>query len=350
MRPRSISTELAISLVLLVFLVEGVLLFFIYRRQADYLHRQLQAKADEYASSLSEILSVPIWDYDDEQIRRIGEGYTRNDLFATLIIRDTEGTIHYEFRRNITENQIVREVSIVHMDKPIGQARFSLSLDAYLKDLTWLRNTAVLVLAVSLVVIIIATGLFLRVLMRKPLSILQQGMDRVARGDYGYKFEEVRHEELAGIARRFSMMADEIRQREQSLQKEVAERKRAEEKIRDSEVRTRAILNAIPDILFQFDHDGRMIDMRGAPENLTMPPDQCMGRLIEHVMPGDIARIFQDQLTRAFDTRDVQVFEYHLSLDGNVSHFECRFVAVSDDLALGVVRDITGIVKLSPIK
>ena len=178
MRQRSISTELAISLVLLVFLVEGVLLFFIYRRQADYLHRQLQAKADEYASSLSEILSVPIWDYDDEQIRRIGEGYTRNDLFATLIIRDTEGTIHYEFRRNITENQIVREVSIVHMDKPIGQARFSLSLDAYLKDLTWLRNTAVLVLAVSLVVIIIATGLFLRVLMRKPLSILQQGMDQ----------------------------------------------------------------------------------------------------------------------------------------------------------------------------
>jgi len=341
LRRRSISTELAISLVLLVFLVEGVLLFFIYQRQADYLYRQLQAKADEYTSGLSEILAVPIWDYDEEQIRRIGEGFTRNDLVTTLTISDAEGTIHYEFDRKTAENQIVREVSIVHKGKQIGQARFSVSLDTYLKDLSWLRNTAVLMLAVSLVVIIVATGIFLRVLMRKPLAILQQGMDRVARGDYGYRFEEVHHEELAGIARRFSKMAEEIHEREQSLHKEVTVRKRAEEKIRVSEARTRAILDSIPDILFQFDHDGRFVDVRGTPENLTVTPDQCIGRKIEHVMPGSIARIFQKQLARTFETRGVRVFEYHLARKEEVRHYECRLLAVSDDLALGMVRNIT---------
>ena len=46
LRRRSISSELAISLVLLVFLVEGTLLTLIYNQQADYLYRQLQLKAD----------------------------------------------------------------------------------------------------------------------------------------------------------------------------------------------------------------------------------------------------------------------------------------------------------------
>ncbi|MFO7712937.1 ATP-binding protein [Desulfosarcina sp.] len=338
---RSISIELAISLVMLVLLVEGVLLFLIYNRQADYLYRQLQAKADEYAVNLSETLAVPIWDFDDEQIKRIGEGFARNDLVTSIIIHDVEGTAHYEFSRNASANQIVRTVPVVHTGRQIGEARFSLSLDAHRRDLTWLRNAAVMVLAVSLVVIVIATGIVLRVLMRKPLAILRQGMDRVARGDYDYGFDEVRHDELADIARRFSKMADEIRARERSLQKEVAERKRGEEKIRESQARTRAILDAIPDIMFQFDRDGRFIDVRGEVEDLTLTAEKCIGRKIEQVLPGHIARIFRKQLTRTFKNMAVRVFEYDLRVNDEIGYYECRLVAVSDDLALAMVRNIT---------
>ena len=341
LRRRSISTELAISLVLLVFLVEGVLLILIYNRQADELYRQLQVKADEYVLNLSETLVVPIWDLDDEQIRRIGEGFARNELVTTIRILDIDETILYEFSRNTSEDPIVRVLPIVHTGKSIGQVRFSLSLDVYHEDLKWLRNTAVLLLAVSLVVIVIATGILLRVFMRKPLAILRQGMDRVALGDYDYRFDEVRHDELAGIARRFSKMADEISKRERSLQKEVAERKRAEDKIRKSEASTRAILHAIPDIIFQFDRDGRFVDMRGDSENLAVTPDQCIGRRIEHVMPRDIARIFCQQLARTFETEGVRMFEYDLSIKNDLRHYECRLLAVSDDLALGMVRDIS---------
>ena len=339
LRRRSISNELAISLVLLVFLVEGVLLFLIYNRQADYLLRQLQLKADEYAVNLSETLAVPIWDLDDEQIRRIGEGFVRNDIVTTLSIRDPAGKVFYEFSRDTTGKPIGRVVPIIYIGKPIGQVNFTLSMDVYRQDLTWLRNTAILLMAVSLVVIVIATGIVLRVLMRKPLAILRQGMDQVARGDYDYRFDEVHHDELADIARRFSKMAGEIRNRERSLQKEVAERKRAEEKSGESEARARAILDAIPDTMFQFDRDGRFIDLRGDLENLAIPPDQCIGRKIEHVMPGHISRIFRKQLARTFETREVEVFEYDLPIENDVRYYECRLVAVSDDLALGIVRN-----------
>lgn len=341
LRRRSISTELSISLVLLLFLVQGVLLFLIYQRQAEDLYRQLQAKADEYAVNLSETLAVPMWDIDDQQIRRIGAGFARNNLVTFILIGDTEGNVHYEFSRKASEEQTVRAVQVFHMGKQIGHARFSLSLDAYRKDLTWLRNKALLVLAVSLMAIVIATGILLRVFMRTPLAILRQGVDRVARGDHDYRFDEVHHEELAGIARRFSEMAGKIRKRERSLQEEIAERKRAEEKSRESDARTRALLDAIPDILFQFDRDGRFIGMRGDPEDLTVMPDQCVGRKIEHVMPGDIARLFHKQISATFETRGVRVFEYDLPFQNEVRYYECRLVAVSDDLALGMARNIS---------
>ena len=341
LRRRHLSTELAIGLVMLVALVVGVLLILLYNRVSDDWYRQLQTKADEYAVNLSETLAVPIWDFDDEQIRRIGEGFARNDLVTTVLIRDADDSLLYEFNRDASENQIVREVPIHHSGKTIGTARLALSLDAYRRDLVWLRNSALMVLAVCLVVITIATGILLRVLMRKPLSILYSGMDRVAKGDYNYQFEEVHHEEMISIARRFSNMAEEVSNREQSLQKEVSERKRAEQKSRESEARTRAILNAIPDILFQFDRDGRFIDVRGEPDHLVTPPDKCIGRKLEHVMPGNIARVFQRQLSRAFKSRAVRIFEYELALKNGNHHYECRLVAVSDDLALGIVRDIT---------
>lgn len=340
-RGRSISTELSVSLVLLVLLVEGVLLLLIYNRQADELYRRLEEKADEYAVNLSETLAVPIWDLDDEQIRRIGDGFARNQMVGSVTIRGAQGTVFYRFNRLAEDHPIHREIPIVHTGRTIGHAQLSLSLETYRQEMVWIRNTALMVLALSAVVIVIATGFILRVLMRKPLDILRQGMDRIARGEGDCRFDKIHHEELVDIARRFETMADKIRQRERSLKKEVAERKRAEEKIRQSDIRTRAILNAIPDILFQLDRDGRFLDMRGDPERLGMSPDLCIGRKIEQVMPKTLARIFSKQLSRSFETGKVVMFEYDLPFGEKVRYYEARLVAVSDDLALGMVRNIT---------
>ncbi len=341
MKNRSISTELTISLVLLVFMVQGVLLFLMYTRQSDYLYKQLLAKADEYARNLSETLSVPIWDYDDGQIRQIAEGFARNDLFTSIVVSDKKGSVLYEFHRPSSPQQVVRETKILHAGDEIGRARFSLSLDTFTNDLIWLRNIAILVLVVSLLVIVVATGIILRVLIRKPLTIFSKGMERVAQGDHGYRFDEVRHRELIGIAQGFSKMADEVWERQQSLQREVAERKRAEDRMRESEARTRAILDAIPDILFQFDSSGRFIELRGTTKEFTLAPEQCVGKTLEEVVPEDIARTFRKQLTLSFESRELRVFEYFLPSKNGNRHYECRLIALSDDLALGMVRNIT---------
>jgi len=333
---------LAISLVILVFLFEGLFSFFLFKRQARHLFQNLESKADEYAVNLSEILSVPLWDFDDEQIRIIGEGYARNKLVAAFHVQAADGEYLFRFQEPSAQaHEIERVIQIQYEGKEIGRAHLWLSLDSLQQDLSRYRNTILMVLAISLIVIIIMAGILLRVLMRAPLAILQKGIDRVAQGEYDYRFDEVRHMELEGIARRFSQMAAEIQTREHSLQKEVFERKRVEEKIRDKEAQTRGLIDAIPDMMFQFDRDGRFIDFRGDSLHLISDPAQFVGRKIKNVMPAKIADPFLENLQKAFISQEVRIFEYDLSTNGAVEHFECRLTAISDDIALAIIRNIT---------
>ncbi len=341
-RSRSISRDLAVSLVILLLLFEGVGLLALYNHQASYIHQQIQTKADEYLLSLSETLAVPVWDYDGKQIRKIGEGFARNDTIDAIEILSADGEVMFRFDRSSGMGREIERVSgINHEGHEIGQVRLWLSLGTYRHDLIWLRNTLFVILGISLVVIVVMTDALLRILMRKPLAILQNGIDRVAQGDYEYRLDGVRHKELAGIASRFSEMAIEIRDREQSLQEEVSERKKAEDTLRDRETQLRAILDAIPDMMFQLERDGRFVNMRGDARKLFKKPESFTRRMIEDIMPSPIDLIFRQHLTDAFNSRQLQVFEFELPLASQKAFYECRLMAITDDRAFALVRDIT---------
>ena len=339
---RSISRELTLSLVLLLLVFEGILLAAVYGRQSRILFRELESKADEYAANLGAVLAVPIWDFDDEQIARIGSGFARRDVVELIHIKDTGGrTLYLQGASEDHGSRIRRSVPIVHRGQAIGEVSFSLSMAAYQQDLLWLRNTLFLVLFLSLVVISVTTGLLLRIYMRKPLAILQRGIDRVAQGEYEYGFEEVRHSELTDIARRFRQMAAEIRAREDSLQKEAAERRRGEEIVRQSEAKSRALIDALPDLIFQFDRQGTFIDAKGAWNDLPMAPENLIDRKIEEVFPKDVAATIKERLEAVFRSGRMQFGEFELHTEDRSESFECRLVGISDEQALAVVRNIT---------
>ena len=182
---RSLSKELALSLILLLILFEGVLLAYVYSRQSRFLMQELDKKADDYAEKLSEVLVVPLWDYDDEQIGKIGRSFLQSDVIDEVHIKDAGGkTLFMASGRQDAPGLLSRSVAITYKDQIIGHADLIFSLGAINEDLAWLRHTILLVLVASLIVIFVTTRILLRVFMRKPLNILQKGIDRVAQGDY----------------------------------------------------------------------------------------------------------------------------------------------------------------------
>lgn len=328
---------------LLVILFEGILLAVVYNIERRTSIRELHTLADSYAGNLSQVLAVPLWDYDDEQIAKIGIGYIRNQVVSEVRIADANGIVLFHVRKDPAGiDRIVRSEKIVHRGQAIGQMDLYLSPELHTSQLVWLRNVIILILSASLIAILVTTGILLRVFMRRPLTILKNGIDRVAHGDYDYRFEEVHHSELAGIADRFKEMAEVVRDREISLQREISERNRAEERIRESEAKSRALLDAIPDLMFKFDHKGTFLECEGFRDLLRLEPEQFIGKRIAEVLPSDISSTLMLRLSEAIISRKIQVFEYDLETGDGIRHFESRLVAISNDQVVAIVRDITG--------
>jgi len=339
---RSLSKELALTLILLLILFQGVLLAYVYNRQSNFLKQELEKKADDFATNLSEVLVVPLWDYDDEQISKIGMSFLENVVIDEVLIKDARGkTLFSASDGEGLQPRIQRSVQIVRKGQVIGYAELFFSPGIFEKGLDWLRNTTILLLLASLIVIFITSGVVLRIFMGKPLTILQKGIDRVAQGDYDYRFDEIHHVELSGIARRIREMAAEIQARENSLQvinrelqNEIAERKQAEGKMR-------ALLDAMPDMMFEFDRQGFFSAYHGSPKDLYHSPRAFLGKRIDDVMPAHITELYHQNVSRALATNQLQVFEYELPLKGKPAHFECRMVAISQETVMAVVRNIT---------
>lgn len=86
---------------LMVLLFEGILLAVVYTTQHRSNLRELDSLADTYSDNLAQVLAVPLWDYDDEQIATIGTGYIRNPVVHELLIADTDGNVLFEARKSL---------------------------------------------------------------------------------------------------------------------------------------------------------------------------------------------------------------------------------------------------------
>lgn len=122
---------------------------------------------------------------------------------------------------------------------------------------------------------------------------------------------------------------------------EVTRRKRAEDALRISEARLRALLASIPDMLFRFGSDGAYLDYGGPPERPFVPPEEFLGRSVEEVLPAEAAASLRAAMGEAKATGAVATAEYRLPLPGGERAYEARLIPSGDGELLALVRDRT---------
>ncbi|HLF00546.1 MAG TPA: PAS domain-containing protein, partial [Anaerolineales bacterium] len=122
---------------------------------------------------------------------------------------------------------------------------------------------------------------------------------------------------------------------------DINDRKQAEDALRQSEARARALLEAIPDIVFRLSPEGIFEDYKGPEARLLVPPSEFLGRHYNAVTPQLSAQITA-AIERAREQGDVQTFEYTLDLPGGQTEdFEARLSVDADGHVLAVIRNIT---------
>ncbi|MDZ7704051.1 MAG: PAS domain-containing protein [Trueperaceae bacterium] len=127
-----------------------------------------------------------------------------------------------------------------------------------------------------------------------------------------------------------------------SIVRDFTAQKKQELRLRDSEARNRALLDAMPDGMACYDREGRYLDVR-VPSDLEpiYPANELIGRRLSDVGPPNIVRGFMKRLEHVFTTGERQTYRYTLTQNGKTRHREARTVKINDNEALSIVRDIT---------
>ena len=125
------------------------------------------------------------------------------------------------------------------------------------------------------------------------------------------------------------------------VSRDITEQKRREDALRESEARNRAILDALPDLMFILDAHGVYLDYHADRRALLMPPEKFLGKNVRDVMPPATAEQILAAMTRARETGAPQLLDYPLPTPTGMRHYELRLVAYADTRLLAVARDIT---------
>ncbi len=127
-----------------------------------------------------------------------------------------------------------------------------------------------------------------------------------------------------------------------AILRDVSERYEAMRALEESEARNRAMVSAIPDLLFTLNREGIYLDYQMFPASkLFMPPEMFIGKRVAEVAGPEIAEVTMAALDRLFGTTEPQRIEYETHFEGGTQVFESRFVLIDDTRALAIVRDIT---------
>ncbi|MDH3568872.1 MAG: PAS domain S-box protein [Gemmatimonadota bacterium] len=119
-------------------------------------------------------------------------------------------------------------------------------------------------------------------------------------------------------------------------------RDRAVERVVESEARTRAIVEAIPDMMFRLDGTGTFLEFVPSKEFPPLvPPEEFLGRELGAVFPPQLSVAAKRDVASVLTTGTTRTREYELTIGGEVRSFEYQMARSGDNEVLAIVRDIT---------
>ncbi|WP_052672204.1 PAS domain S-box protein [Aliterella atlantica] len=124
--------------------------------------------------------------------------------------------------------------------------------------------------------------------------------------------------------------------------RDITKRQQAEKALQSSLATNRALINALPDLMFRISGEGIFINYKAGKGNeLLLPASEFLGKSIYEVMPQVVAQTAMKCIQQALATKDVQIFEYQLPADKNIIYCEARIAVSAEDEVMVIVRDIT---------
>ena len=123
--------------------------------------------------------------------------------------------------------------------------------------------------------------------------------------------------------------------------RDITQHKLTELSLRQSEARTRAILDALPDLVLRLDRHGRYLFCKGDPKELIRPAEDLLGKRLIDVIPLQVAAEWMTQIRQTLDDQAMHIYEYPLTIDREERWYEARLIPSTRDEVIALVRNVT---------
>ncbi len=106
--------------------------------------------------------------------------------------------------------------------------------------------------------------------------------------------------------------------------------------------RNKALIEAIPDMIFVIDYNGFFVDFVPSEATSTLvPPADFIGRHLSDVLPSTVVQGTLDAIQKLQETGLLQRFKYQLNTTEGIGYYEARMAPKYPDEIIILVRDVT---------
>jgi signal transduction histidine kinase len=126
------------------------------------------------------------------------------------------------------------------------------------------------------------------------------------------------------------------------IAEDITDQRNLEEALRQSEVKSGALLCLVPDMVFRLRRDGCILDFKPAKDSPALTPSiDLVGRNLKDLLPDQVASQAMHYLDLTLSTGHIQTFTCQHLLPDAPRDFEARSVVCGENEVLALVRDVT---------
>ncbi len=122
----------------------------------------------------------------------------------------------------------------------------------------------------------------------------------------------------------------------------ITDRKKFEKALEQSQKRTKALLNAIPDAMIRLTSQGLLLDIKSKKDGLIPPSAKLLNKSIfDSPIPRVMAEALLSSVQKTIKTGKIQVLEFEPTIQDSLKAYEARIVKSGKNEAVMILREIT---------
>ena len=218
-KPRSISRTLSVGLIITLVLVAGLSLGVNFILSAREAKSELETRAEEYTSALTDALKVPLWDYSEGSIAAICASYAQNEFIAKLLVEDQKGSVLFKKEKVDQRLVVSRSKDIFYESNLVGRVQIALASGYYTAVNRQLFQSFGLTIVIMIGTLLVMTSVLLRQFLKKPMSRFIKMVDAYAAGGSDAFKQGIPYSEFGPLVDVLDEMGEKVASQMRSIRK-----------------------------------------------------------------------------------------------------------------------------------